>query len=82
MAIYNFETITDAQAAGFTAADTLIFGQTGETANTTTVMVSKLKIAIYLSSRVSQEPLERLTPIPDGAVPAVQHPKHHSMAAA
>jgi hypothetical protein len=37
MAIYNFETITDAQAAGFTGNDTLIFGQSGETANKTTV---------------------------------------------
>jgi hypothetical protein len=37
MAIYNFETITDAQAAAFTGADTLIFGQTGETAGRTTV---------------------------------------------
>jgi Ca2+-binding RTX toxin-like protein len=39
MATYFFETITDAQAASFDAtADNLVFGQTGERANTTTVV--------------------------------------------
>ena len=38
MATYFFETITDAQAAAYTAADNLVFGQTGETARLTTVI--------------------------------------------
>jgi len=38
MSTYFFETITDAQASTFNAAtDTLVFGQTGERANITTV---------------------------------------------
>ena len=37
MATYFFETITDAQAAVYTSADTLVFGQQGETASRTTV---------------------------------------------
>src|SRR5436190_9424491 len=38
MATFFFETITDAQAAAYNATtDTLVFGQTGERANITTV---------------------------------------------
>src|SRR5690349_9466311 len=55
MATYFFETITDAQAAAYTAADNLVFGQTGETAFRTTVT--------FNSNFILENPI-----FPDGSV--------------
>src|SRR4249920_879091 len=86
MSTFFFETITDAQAAGFNAGgttDTLVFGQTGERANITTVrfnaatatsaatitLISGLTgKAVTFAATLSSETVGKQPIFPDGSV--------------